>query len=66
MNVFFLFVILLHGQPHSVFGGFVSIFERWMLLCTELMLAENNPHLTMQSITTFDCALGVLAGVSVL
>ena len=37
-----------------------------MLLCTELLLAEDNPYVTMQSITTFYGSLGVLAGESVL
>ena len=37
-----------------------------MLLCKELIVAEDSPHITMQRIITFECGFGVLAGVSVL
>ena len=29
-----------YGQPHAVFGGFISISGGLMLLCTELVIAS--------------------------
>ena len=39
-------------QPHAVFGGFTSISGAWMLICKELIMAEDSPHITMQLIRT--------------
>ena len=42
------------GQPHIIFGRFVSIFSGGrMLLRWELIMAEDSPHITAQCITTF-------------
>ena len=38
-----------HGQPHVVFGRFK--IEGWMLLYKELIMAEDNPNITMKRIT---------------
>ena len=55
-----IFFITLHlGQPHTIFGGFISIFGRWMLSCKEFVVVENSPHITMQC-RTFNVALVVL------
>ena len=42
------------GQPHAVFGVFVSISGgcRWVLLCKKRIMAENNSHTAMQRITS--------------
>ena len=34
------------GQPHPVFGGFISIAGGWLLLCKEPIVAEGrrSPH----------------------
>ena len=29
----FFFVALSHGQPHTAFGGLISMSGRWLLLC---------------------------------
>ena len=42
-----------HGQPHTVFGGFISVSRVRMLLCKEPIMAEDSPHITMQCVTTF-------------
>ena len=42
----------------------ISIFAGWMLLCEELIMAEDGaPLITTQQITAFVCSPGVLAGV---
>ena len=41
-----------HVQPHAVFRGFTSLSAEWPLLCKEIILAENSPHITMECITT--------------
>ena len=49
------------------FGGFISISEGLIPLCQELnVMAEDSPNLTVQRVTTFQCSLGVRAGVNVL
>ena len=42
---------------------FISISREWMLSCTELIVAEVSPHITMQRITTSLCSAAFLAGV---
>ena len=42
-----------HGQPHSVFGVFISISGGWMMLCKEFIMAEDSLYITMQRITIF-------------
>ena len=43
---FYLFFITpTHGHPHAVFRGFISISGGWMLLCKELIVAEESPHI---------------------
>lgn len=46
MTVLFCFLLIVccrfhitppHGQPHEVFGGFISVPGGWMLLCKELV-----------------------------
>ena len=41
----------LHGQPHVVCGRFISTYEGWTLLYKELIMAEDNPNITMKRIT---------------
>ena len=56
-----------HGQPHTVFGGYISIYTiytEWMLLCKQFVKAEDSSHIHMQRITAFHCTVGVLAGVT--
>ena len=61
------FTKLPHGQPpHAFFGGFILISGGWMLLCKELTMAKDHPHITMQRITALYRSLGVVGGVSVL
>ena len=59
----FAFTTPTHGQPHTTFGGILSISGGWMLLCKEFILAEDSPNITTQY-TTFSCSLGVLAGIT--
>ena len=51
-----------HWQPQAVFRGFSSISGGWMLLCKELIMAEESPHMSMQCIASFCCSLGVPVG----
>ena len=37
-------IIPLHGQPHAVFRGCISISRGWMLSCKELIVAKDSPH----------------------
>ena len=56
-----------HGQPHAVFGGFVSISLGWMLLGKELIMAEESPSIAVQCTNIFmSPCLSVLAGIRVL
>ena len=45
------FTIPPQGQPHAVFGEFISISRVWMLLCKEPIMAEDSSRITMQLIT---------------
>ena len=38
---------MVHGQPHAIFGGFISISGGWMLLYKESVIGEYSPHVTM-------------------
>ena len=40
-----------HLGTHAVLGGFVSISVRWILLCEEVIMAEDSPQVTVQRIT---------------
>ena len=42
-----LFYYLPHGQLHAVFRGLISISGGWVLLCKELIVADDDPHMTM-------------------
>ena len=33
-------VVVVYGQPHTVFGEFISISGLWMLLCKEFIVDE--------------------------
>ena len=61
-SVTFLLLLLLitqpRGQPHTVFGGFISISGGWILSCKEPIKAEDSLHIT------FESSLGVFASVS--
>jgi len=50
---FFLFYTPSHGLPHTVFGGFISISGRWVLLWRERINADDSGDITMQHTTTF-------------
>ena len=52
--------------PRTVFEGFCFVSEGWMLLHKELIIDRDSPHIAMQHMTTFQCSLDVVAGVSVL
>ena len=54
------------GLPHAVLGEFISVSGGWRLLWKELIIAEDSPHITMLHGSTFECSLGVVAGVNVL
>ena len=49
------FITPTHGQPHTIFGGFISISGGWM----ELIVSEDSPHITVQCITSY-CSLSVV------
>ena len=49
-DVFLFFVIPPHRQPHTVLGGLISLSGGWILLCKELLMAEDSLHITMQGI----------------
>ena len=53
------------GQPHAVLGEFISVSGGWRLLWKELIIAEDSPNITMLHVPTFECILGVVAGVNV-
>ena len=48
-----LFYTPSHGLPHTVFGGFISISGRWVLLRRERINAGDSGDITMQHTTTF-------------
>ena len=66
LHVWLFFITLPPVQLYAIFRGFISISGEWVLLCKELITAEDSSYITIQCITTFQCSLGVLAGVSVL
>ena len=65
MTVLF-FITPEHGQPHAVFGGFISISGGWRVVCREPIVAEDIPHITTLDRIALLCSVGVLAGVSAL
>ena len=36
---------------------YLTITGRWILLFKEVIMADDSPHITMQSIITFECSL---------
>ena len=47
----------LHGQPHTVFGGFLFTSTGWTLTLKDRIMAEDSPHTAMQIIQRFNVAL---------
>ena len=48
MTVLKIIIAPPRGEPHAVFGGFISISGGWMLLCKELIMSEDK--------RPYDCA----------
>ena len=42
---FSFFITTLHGHPHGVFWGSISISWGWRFLCKDLTLADDNFHI---------------------
>ena len=50
VSIFLIFIILPLGHTHSL-RRIVTISVRWMLLCKEVIIAEDSPYVTMQHVT---------------
>ena len=49
-NFYYLFIILPLVHTHRL-RRIVTISVRWMLLCKEVIIAEDSPYVTMQHMT---------------
>ena len=49
--ILYHFITLPHGDPREVFRTrrFIKIFRGWVLLCKELVMVEDSPHMAEDS-----------------